>query len=1044
MQRMLKWLFCVSLLAGAAWAQVSGGAIQGTVADPSGSVVPGAKVEIRNTLTGVVRGVVTDARGVYNVPNLVPGPYEVTATAKGFAKAVISHVGLTVGGELVENLTFKVGNVNQQVNVSAAPPSVNTSNATISGVVGAKTVKELPLNGRDWSSLAVLEPGVSQILTQPANSVTNSTRLNRGVGAQLTIGGNRPQQNNYRVDGVSINDYANAAPGGVLGANLGVDAVQEFSVITSNAPAPYGMSSGGIINAQTDSGTNKFHGSAYEFLRNSALDARNYFDGPSVPPFRRNQFGASSGGPLIKNRTFIFGDYEGVRQSLTGSDVIFVPTAAARAGHLVSGNVTVNPQVAPYLALWPLPNGAIKGDTGAYTFGSKEVSSEDFFTTRLDHTISKNDFAHATYLFDNGNSSGPDNMNELVIGTSIGRQMASVEETHIFSSALLNTARFGFTRSVADAPKVFSVVNNLANDPSLGFLPGLPPGQIAVTGIESFQGGPNGLGEFKYHYNTFQYYDDVFLTKGNHSMQFGGMVERIQSNEVGSSHALGSYKFGSLSNFLQNKPTSLQSALSPNLSEMGIRQTIFGIYVQDNWHARKNLNVNLGMRYEMSTVPTEIHGMLSTLATPESVTPRTGNPYFNNPTLKNFEPRIGLAWDPFGDGKTSVRAGFGMYDVLPLPYLFELETMLSAPYFAQGSNAKLPAGTFPTKAVSLLTGLRQAYIQPNPGRNYVMQWNLTAERQVTPWMAASLGYIGSEGVHQPFNAPDMNMVLPTKTAAGYVWPSPKGSGTTINPANGDVAGLLWEGTSSYNGMQVKINGTIKGSLRYEGSYTWSKNFDTSSSSVAGSTFDNSVVNMPWFDLSLNRALSDYDVRNVATINYLWALPSAAKSWGAAGWALRGWTWGSILTLRSGLPFTPQISGNILGQNSTLTVDYPNVVPGCKATNPGKVDYLNASCFTLPAPLTLGNARRNSLTGPGLFNVDTTFMKDTHIPRISETFDVQFQAQLFNVFNHTNFAPPLKGTTNIFNANGALLANAGQITSTVTTSRQIQFALKFIW
>ena len=1036
-------LFCQLLFAGVVWAQVSGGTIAGTITDPSGSVLPGATILIENTQTNVVRQTVADDKGFYSVPNLVPGTYTVTAEAAGFAKAATSGVLLTVGGEGLVNFQLHIGNVQQTVKVTEATPAVETTNATISGVVGGRTVRELPLNGRDWSSLAVLEPGVSQILTQPISQVTNSTRLNRGLGAQLTIGGNRPQQNNYRVDGISINDYANAAPGGVLGTNLGVDAIQEFSVITSNAPASYGLSSGGIINAQTSSGTNTLHGSAYEFLRNSALDSRNYFDGNSVPPFRRNQFGASAGGPIVKNRTFIFGDYEGVRQSLTSSDLIFVPTQQARGGHLVKGNVTVSPLVAPYLNLWRLPNGAISGDTGIYSFPSRQVANEDFFTIRADHTFSQNDFMHGTYLFDNGNTQGPDNTNSLIIGTSTRRQLATLEETHTFSPQLLNTVRFGFARTYADAPRTFGVIDPLANDTSLGFLRGAPPGQIAVTGIETFQGGPNGLGEFIYHYNSFQLYDDVFFTRDNHSIQFGFALERIQNNEEGSSHVLGQFKFGSLSDFLQNKPASIDSALSPVPNKEGIRQTVLAGYFEDDWRIFKTLTANLGLRYEVATVPTEVNNKLSTLPSPTAASPRLGSPYFQNPTLHNFEPRVGLAWDPKGDGKTSVRAAFGMYDVLPLPYLFELPTLLSAPYFQEGTAAKLPAGSFPTKALTMLRGLRQAYIQPDPSRNYVMQWNFQVERQVARAVAVSAGYIGSEGVHQPFNAPDMNIVLPTTlTPAGYEWPLPRGSGTVINPTNGAVAGLLWEGTSSYNGLQVKVNGTIKGQFLYQGTYTWSKNIDTSSSSVAGSTFDNSVVNLPWFNLGLNRSLSDFDVRHVATVYYLWTLPQPSRSLGVLAFPLRGWTWGSILNVRSGLPFTPQIGGDALGLNSSLTFDYPNRVRGCPATNPGSANYLNTACFTFPTPSTLlGDSGRNSLIGPGLVNLDTVLLKDSHL---TERLDLQFQGEFFNVVNHANFAPPLKGTTNIFNANGSLLANAGQITSTVTTSRQIQFALKLIW
>ncbi len=1040
MKRILELFGIQLLLAGVVCAQVSGGTISGTITDPSGGVVPGASVSIENTQTNVVRQAASDDRGFYAMPNLLPGTYTVSASASGFSTAKSAAIVLSVGGEKLVNLGLQVGKVQEQVSVTETAPNVETGNATISGVVNAQRVRDLPLNGRDWTQLAVLEPGVSQILTQPTTQVTNSTRLNRGLGVQLTIGGNRPQQNNYRVDGVSINDYANAAPGGVLGSNLGVDAVQEFRVITSDAPAAYGMSSGGIVNAQTRSGTNHLHGSVYDFLRNSAFDAPGYFDQGVVPPFHRNQFGAAAGGPIIKNKTFIFGDYEGVRQSLSSTDLIFTPTAAARSGKLTSSTVKVDPLVAPYLKLWPMPNSAIEGDVGIYSFPSKQIAIENFFTVRADHTFSQKDFMHATYLFDNGNTQGPDNMNELVIGTTVRRQMATVEETHTFSSQSLNTARIGFARTFADAPRVFGVINPAAVDTSLGFTPGAYPGQIAVTGMESFQGGPNGLGEFAYRYNTFQFYDDVFHTMGKHYLQFGVAVVRIQNNETGSSHALGQFKFGSLANFLQNKPSSIDSAPSPTPNTEHIRQTILAGYIQDNWKALSRVTLNLGVRYEMATVPAEVNNQLSTLPTPTSAAPRLGAPYFNNPTLRNFEPRIGIAWDPFGDGKTAIRSAFGMYDVLPLPYLFELPTLLSAPYFQEGTATKLPAGSFPYKALTMLRGLRQAYIQPNPGRNYVMQWNVSVQHQIVPAATLSLGYIGSEGVHQPFNAPDMNIVLPTLTAAGYEWPTPKGSGTVINPTNGAVAGLLWEGTSSYNGLQLKLNGTVGKSFQYQGSYTWSKNIDTSSSSVAGSTFDNSVVNMPWFDLGLNRALSDYDVRHVASINYLWKLPDPAA--GAAAFPVRGWTWGSILNVRSGLPFSPQIGGDALGLNSSLTFDYPNRVLGCAAINPGSVNYLNTACFTFPRPGTLlGNSGRNSLTGPGMVELDTTLMKDSHI---GERFNVQFQAEFFNVLNHTNFAPPLKGTTNIFNTTGALLANAGQITSTVTTARQIQFALKLIW
>lgn len=399
-------------------AQVAGGTIQGTITDTSGGVVSTAKVVVKNVDTGVEREIQTNADGFYSAPNLVPGRYEVAASAAGFAKQVASKIALTVGGQEVVDIVLPVGSQAQQVQVTDTAPPVDTGTSTLSGVVNSKTVVDLPLNGRDWTTLATLEPGVSGILTGPKNDATGNNRVTRGIGAQLTIGGNRPEQNNYRVDGISINDYANAAPGGVLGANLGVDSIQEFSVITSNAPASYGKSSGGIINGITRSGTNTFHGTAYEFLRNNALDARNFFDGSQIPAFKRNQFGASGGGPIRKNRTFIFSDYEGLRQILGTTVQIFVPSPAARNGELVSGMVNVDPKVKPYLALYPLPNGPVSGDTGLFSFINSQTTNENFFTTRVDHTLSSKDYMHGTYLFDPGQSQAPNNTNSLLIGQS--------------------------------------------------------------------------------------------------------------------------------------------------------------------------------------------------------------------------------------------------------------------------------------------------------------------------------------------------------------------------------------------------------------------------------------------------------------------------------------------------------------------------------------------------------------------------------------------------------------------------------------------------
>ncbi|MGH9359841.1 MAG: carboxypeptidase regulatory-like domain-containing protein, partial [Terriglobia bacterium] len=418
------------------YSQVTGGMLSGTVTDPSGAVVPGAKIIVTNTATGVSRKATTNSAGLYTAPNLQPGSYQITASATGFATQVRPGVNMTVGGQQVLNLVMQVGVITQTVEITTAPPIVQLSTSEITHEVSATTVRELPLNGRDWTQLATLQPGViSMGSLQPGiGSGSGSARGNRGFGTQLSISGGRPEQNNYRIDGISVNDYDNSSPGDALGVALGVDSIQEFSVLSSNYSAAYGRTSGGVINAITRSGTNSFHGSAYEFLRNAALDSRNYFDKTQIPPFRRNQFGASGGGPIKKDKTFIFADYEGLRQSLGVTNVDTVPSANARNGIIVNSggtisNITVNPSVAAFLPLWRLPNGPLlgQGNTGIYSFVSNQIATENFFTIRLDQHFSAKDSLSGVYRFDDSLVSLPDVLNDVLTGQKAADQSVSVE-----------------------------------------------------------------------------------------------------------------------------------------------------------------------------------------------------------------------------------------------------------------------------------------------------------------------------------------------------------------------------------------------------------------------------------------------------------------------------------------------------------------------------------------------------------------------------------------------------------------------------------------
>jgi hypothetical protein len=1054
--------------------QVAGATILGTISDSTGGGVPNAQVSIKDVATGVVRTVTTGSVGFFTAPNLLPGKYDVAVSAPGFSEALVAGINLTVGAQQTVNLVLTVGTMAQEVKVAAAAPAVDLATSTISGEVDGSTIRDLPLNGRDWAQLATLEPGVNEVRNQAAVggvSTGDVVRALRGFGNQLSISGARPQQNNYRLDGVSINDYTNGAPGGVLGSLSGVDGIQEFSILTTNYSAEYGKTSGGVINAVTRSGTNDFHGSAYEFLRNSALDARNFFDDPArlIPPFKRNQFGGTIGGPLVKDKTFWFFNYEGLRQSLTTTQSNTVPTQNARIG--------ADPAVVPYLVFWPLPNQPVAPTdvTGTYKAQTLQRGTENFYTARVDHKFSNTDSLVGTFGYDNTRLIQPDPLNNVLFLDKNSRPLGSIEETHIFGSNLVNSVRFGFNRNLA-ASTEGGAVNPLAANSSLAFVPGHPAGGISVSGITNFLGGVGAFPNFSFGWNSFQAYDDAFLTHGKHSLKFGLAVERMQSNNLLNFSDNGGFVFGSLANFLTNTPQFFSSTVPSTATPRGIRETLFGAYLQDDWKLRSNLTFNLGLRYEVVTVPTEVQGKLAVLRNITDTQAHTGDPYFNNPTLRNFEPRIGVAWDPFKKGKTSVRGGFGFYDVLPLSYQFVILSSASAPFAANVSigGPHLPAGTFPTQAYNLaianyvpgsLTGQRVSYIDPNPARSYVLQWNLNVQQEIAGNVTATIAYVGSRGVHLPFRTDDSNIVLPTKVGSAYFWPENLGSGTVVNPTVGGMDRLVFGADSYYQALQLGTKINLLKHLLVQSSFTWGKSIDTGSSSIAGDQFSNSPSSLPfWFDARLRRAVSDFNLARNFVISGTWELPNPRQLEGAAGWAFRGWEFGGILEASSGAPFTVIVSGDPLGLNNGDPWDYPDRLGGAgcgSLVNPGNpANYIKTQCFTPANPINrLGNNGRNALTGPGLLNTDFSFNKNNRIPWIHENANLQFRAELFNIFNHPNFAAPnennvlfspapnptfnpnlpnsLTNQPNIYPA----VASAGQIVRTQTSSRQIQFGLK---
>jgi hypothetical protein len=1030
--RFLCILICLVALSTAVaplHAQSTGGSLSGTIKDATGAVIPGVTVVVTNTDTSLTRTVVTDGSGRYLAPDLQPGPYSVKGTLEGFSTVVRSGITLSVGRDAVVDLELALGSVSDQVTVVAEASTVDTRTSSTGGLISTGQIEGLPLNGRSFVELANLTPGVQ--LTQTGGQSTST-----GLGAKLSVNGSRYTANLFTLDGTNLNDQFSQA-GSASGNVLGVEAVREFQVLTNSFSAEYGHHTGGIINAATKSGTNAVHGSVFEFHRDDAFDTKNYFDAVK-PPFTRNQFGYSLGGPIVRGKTFFFTTYEALHERLGQTNLFTVPSVSARQG-------TVAPAIKPFLDSFPLPNGQAFGTTrGEYSRVDERKTSENYVMGRVDHKLSTGEQLFVRYTLDDAQVDDPSRLNTGArLKTRV--QFMTAEHTLVKGSSFLNRMQFGFTRSRLDGVDYvldgLTIPRTTFTDIDRGIA------AITVTGLSAYGGDTTNP---KFHrYNNFQFRENVTWNHGAHNVKIGGDAQVLQFNLTSDFTSMGQYTFSSLDNFLIGRVNQFNAVVPGSDASRNLRQVAFGAYVQDDIRARKNLTLNLGVRYEPTTSVRDTQDRLAQLidfgsatATLNSTT--TLKTLFKNPSLKTVAPRIGFAWDVAGNGKTSVRGGVGIfYDSILISTPFVQNTAVRVPpYFNRGGlvGSSSFIVNFPDAytlqstqlaAQSQLEGIQYDIDQP-----YMTKWNLNVQRELLAKTTLEIGYSGGHGqslVRQIYT----NGRVAQVTADGRLFVAP---GTPLAQPNfGRMRFRVSDGTSDYKGLTIGLTRRMAAGLQAQVSYTLSKSVDDGASALGGNDFTNEGAGGRYL-YEKDRGPSPFDVRNavVTSINYL--LPFSADATGVRGVLAKGWTIGTLIRYRSGYPFSA-FSGVDTGlQVQGWAPEFPDLKPGASA-NPvlGTVSqWFDPSAFVLPATGFIGTLPRNSITGPDMRTVDLIAGKTVGL---SGSRELQFRFEVFNLLNRANFGTPQQ---NVFNTDGSIREDAGRITTTSTSARQIQLGGKFVW
>lgn len=1032
---------CVCACLAGAWPATAQTAVTvtGVTRDATGAALPGVTVTARNVETGLNRTTTSSEDGRFALPQLPIGLYEVRAELNGFKALVQTGVRVTVGEMAALTFTLEVGGVSESVSVTADAAIVNTRTSELSYLVSQQAIETLPLNGRNYADLAMLQPGVTAYPHRDGGSV-----VAHGVG--MAVNGQDPRSNVYLLDGTLLNDITNGPAGSAAGTSLGLETVREFRVETNAYSAEYGRNSGGQVNIITKSGANEVNGSTYYFHRNDAFDSRNFFDPAKQPDFWRHQFGGTTGGPMAKDRLFYFVGYEGLQEQLGLTRTSVVPDLNARAGLVPDPanpgallNVGVNPLVAPYLNEYPLPNGpSLGGGLANHLFQFDQTLRQHFLQGRIDYNPSAASQFFARYTVDDANQFLPTDYPQFPRTFFSRNQFFTAEYRRVMSERTLGTARLGYSRT-----KIGQNVESNTSQVLAPFVPGRQfMGGIDIGGIPG-RFGPQTSANLRLAQDVYSGQVDLVHTRGRHLLKAGTLVERYRDDMVNPTFSLGIYTFPTLRAFLTNAPTNFVGLTPEGQFDRYWRFTLFGFYAQDEWQVAPRLTLNGGLRYEFTTMPQDIYNRDSALPNLSDREVTVG-PLYENPTLTNLSPRVGAAWDVTGDGRTSVRAGYGLYYNTNNQQNL-IVTVTNPPATPRPVIAN---PTFPNPPFNRAGALSVRPVQFDLENPRVHIWNASVQRTLPYDIVATVGYAGSRGLHL-LRSWDVNLAQPTYLADGTPFipagtPRPNTAFSTIELKSSD-------GDSWYKAFVFDFRRRWSAGVTVQTSYTWANSQDTTQASTFFSDATNGTTSaFPEFIKDYNKGPSDFDVRHNVVVNFAWDLPFAKQATGLTHALLGGWQVSGIGQFRSGYPLTVFVSGNrsrsqwnpALGPG--LGRDRPSYAPGRSAQDAvvgSPNQWFDPTAFALQPAGTFGNTGRGDFRGPDLRTVDLALVKNTRWDGLSEGGRLEIRLEVFNVLNRANFSTPALAVFAGAADNEPPLSSFGRIRSTVTSARQGQVGVR---